>query len=397
MKFQHHCSCAPVPGTVSRAAIGLCLLAALTARAQSSADSWWEKYYPSEIYESAKSAVGYGPDRDKAQELYKQAVEKARLHEDNKDDKSARRKDRIAAADLFLKAAGRWPDSAIEEDALYMAAECYYFSDQYPKATKTYDRLIEAYPNSRHLSVIDKRRFQLARYWLDLHKKQGYWSIVPNFSSDRPRFDTYGNAVKLFERIRLDDPGSQLGDDATMAAANANFESGKYFRADELYEDLRKNFPQSEHQFNAHLLGLKCKMFVYQGPQYDDKPLKDAANLLKQMYRQFPADVKQQNEYLTSVAKEVRLKQAERAYEEARFFERKGAYAAAKLYYRQLQEDYADTSLAEKAKDRGEQLASKPERASNHVQWLTNMFPDETEQQSGPLLTQNPLDLILQR
>jgi len=237
----------------------------------------------------------------------------------------------------------------------------------------------------------------LAQYWLELHKESPQWPIVPHWSAERPIFDTFGNSLKLFERIRLDDPSSRLSDDATMAAANASFEAEKYYRADELYDDLRKNFPQSKHQFAAHLLGLKCKLLVYQGAEYDDVPLEDARQLLKQLHRQFPEESRKHAEYLTDVAKQVRLAEAERYFEQGRYEQRRGNYAAAKREFAQVSRRFSDTSLAEDANGQLESLAERPDHKVSPASWLSEYLPEQGDKRTEPLFSRSPIDTILRR
>lgn len=356
-------------------------------------DSWLGKAHPQRIYKSVKSAAGYGPDRDLAEKLYAEAEQLAKLDGKKEELTPARRKELLAAGKKFKQAADRWPDSAIEEDALYMAAECYYFADYYPEATKQYDRLIKKYPNSRHFDVIDARRFVLARYWLQTHERKPNWPIVPNVTADdRPLFDTYGHGLKLLERIRLDDPGGKLGDDATMAAANAHFKSGKYWRADQLYEDIRVSFPESKHQFAAHLLGLKCKLLIYQGPQYDGQPLLDAEKLLKQITRQFPQEAQAEAEYLKKAHQDVRMELAKREWDSARYFDRRREYAAARQYYENVRRNYPDTSLSRDAEERLAAIADRPDKPKQQAEWLVNLFPRHSN--AKPLLSESPAKLL---
>ena len=41
-------------------------------------------------------------------------------------------------AEKYKVAYKRWPDSPLEEEALFMPAECYFFVDRYPQAEDTY-------------------------------------------------------------------------------------------------------------------------------------------------------------------------------------------------------------------------------------------------------------------
>ena len=51
---------------------------------------------------------------------------------------------------------------------------------------------------------------------------------------------------------------------------------------------LRTDYPKSEHQFQAHLLGLKSKLLKYQGPDYEGAPLDEADELVTQILDAVP-------------------------------------------------------------------------------------------------------------
>ena len=164
------------------------------------------------------------------------------------------------AVDAYADVSQRLEKSPAQEDAMFWLAESHFFSDSYAKAGSVYDDLIKQYPNSRYLDTIGQRRFAIAQYWLGLKEQDGSFNLYPNLSNRRrPTVDTFGHALRLFDRIRFDDPTGKLADDATMAAAVANYKRGRYQQADVLFDDLRENFPNSQHQFQTHLLQLECK------------------------------------------------------------------------------------------------------------------------------------------
>ena len=101
---------------------------------------------PKQIYQRALQTVGFGPDEQLAESLFGEAEDHFRRGEYKR------------AARKYEKAAGRWPNSAIEEDSLFKLGESRFFSDQYPKANDIYADLLEKYENSRHLDKVIQRR-----------------------------------------------------------------------------------------------------------------------------------------------------------------------------------------------------------------------------------------------
>ena len=305
-------------------------------------------------------------DFQRAQVLFRSAVEIQGSADGSKLKRAAR---------IYKDAAKQWPKSAVEEDSLFMMGESYFFADRYPKASHAYDQLLKEYPNTRHLDIVDGRRFALARYWLQLHKVKPRWVTTPNMiDRSRPMFDTKGHAIKALDSIRLDDPTGKLADDATMLAANTYFVAGRYRKADEFYTDLRKSFPSSEHQFQAHLLSLKCKLLSYQGPDYDSKPLEEAEELVKQIRRQFASEVGPEADYLDRAARELVAKKAEKEWERARYYERRNQYGAARYVYGRILEEYPSTSLAQQVRQRLDQINDQPDTPPQRMAWLSDWF-----------------------
>jgi tetratricopeptide (TPR) repeat protein len=170
----------------------------------------------------------------------------------------------------YKVAIDRWPDSGVEEDALWQLGECQFFTDQYPKAEDTYDELVKKYSNTRHIDRIAQRQFVIAQYWIALDRAHRLPVIVPNLvDRSRPLFDTRGRALKAYDHVRINDPRGSLADDSIMAQANAHFLDRQWMDADYFYGLLRSEYPDSEFLLQAHLLGIQAKMRAYQGPGYE--------------------------------------------------------------------------------------------------------------------------------
>ncbi len=333
------------------------------------------------IVTSAKGALGFGLDEGLANQLYQDALGdyQAATQLTGKD----RQKRFSGSADAFTKAANRWPSSSVEEDALFHRAESYFFADRYPKADVVFGQLLKKYPNTKYIDKVSQRRFQLAKYWLEHHQLDHDPAVLPNLTSRaRPVFDRFGNAVKVLERIRLDDPTGELADDATMLAASACFTDGRYHRADELLSDLRRSFPSSKHQFKAHLLSLRVKMELYQGPNYDSDPLDEAEELVKQMRRQFPLETREHDEFLAKAWKDVRMNRAVRTMNLARYRDRRKEFRAARVQYDKVVRDFSDTSLAREAAQRLAQIGGAPDLPPQRLKWLARIFPTDSRTQS---------------
>jgi outer membrane protein assembly factor BamD (BamD/ComL family) len=275
---------------------------------------------------------------------------------------------------------------------MFYLAESYFFNNEYSKAVGQYDDLLDEYPNSQHLDKVVRRQFEIARYWEKYHDYNPNWVTTPNLADDtRPWFDTLGNAIKTYETIRLKDPTGPLADDAVMATANSYFLRGRYNDADYQYKLLREEYPQSEHQFEAHILGLQCKIRKYQGPNYDGSPLEEAKKLVKQLKQQFGAQLSaDERDRLNVQLAQLNEALAERDFTVAQYYDETEHNISARYYYSKIVREYPTSELGKKAAERVEQLAGLPDHPESNVQWMLDMFPENAERktlQQVPLLT----------
>ncbi|MBX3424867.1 MAG: outer membrane protein assembly factor BamD [Pirellulales bacterium] len=322
-----------------------------------------------ETVAGVKEKIGLGPNEQLAQAAY--ARGEALFREKKYND----------AAKEFNEAISRAPDTALEQDAMFQRAECYFFATKYPKAVNAYEELIKKYPNSPHLDKTITRQFSIARYWDEYDKFDHDWPLTPNMiDNKRPLFDTVGRAVKTYENIRLNDPTGPLADDAVMAMANNYFLRGRYNDADYHYDLLRKEYPRSTHQFEAHLLGLQCKLRRYQGPDYDSAPLDEAKTLVAQLRSQFNNKLNDdQRTRLAEVQSQLTKQLALREYGMAEYYDNIKHYGPAKRYYLDVLNKYPESELAGKAKDRLLALGEQPDKPTPPLEAIVNLFPENDE------------------
>lgn len=338
---------------------------------------------PGKLTEEIKKATGKAADPETAKQLYGEA--EALFREAGGQEGRERARTFLQAAEKYEAAAKKWPDSALHEDALFMIGESRFFADEYPEANKAYELLLKQYPHSRHLDRTEARRFSIAQYWLKMQQSRNLPTLNFNVTDKtRPFNDTFGNALRVFDKIRLDDPTGKLADDSTLAAGNAHFAAGNFVQADTFFTDLRKAYPNSEHQFVAHLLSVKSKLESYQGPEYSGDPLDQAEELIKQIRTQFPVESEKEKQYLARAYAEVRFLQAQRQWWLARYFDRRGEYLAARIHYESIVQDFPDTPYLAEARERMGELSGKPDRPPERLSWLINLFP--REEKVEPLL-----------
>ena len=328
---------------------------------------------PKKLAADFRKMIGQGPN---------EAIARQALAEG---DELFRQKQFDKAAKKFRTALKRWPDSPLEEEAMFKAAESYFFADRYRKADDGYGELTKKYPSTQSISQVVIRRFAIGRYWEQHDQAHPHWPLTPNFlDKTRPAFDTAGHALKVYERIRLEDPTGQLADDSIMATANAYFLKGRWDDADYHYGLIRSEYPTSDFQYQAHLLGLRCKLLKYQGSAYDGRPLDDAEELATQLLTQFSPDLGTERERVVQVRASINAQRAKREWDMAEYYAKGKYYGGSRHFYEKIIKEFPETQLAEQSRSRLEQIKDEPANPGDPLEWLVDLLPKSARQ--GPTL-----------
>ncbi len=342
-------------------------------KAEAKSGFQWSDLAPENVYKNIRAATGHGPNEKVArtsmaegEALFREASDKL-AHKATKEAQDLFRQ----AAVKFAATADRWPDTPLEEDALFLQGESEFFSDQYPKAHDTYGGLLKKYVNTRHLDTVVAREFALGRYWEQLQDARPLWVIQPNFSDgSRPMFDTFGYAIQAYERVRTYDPTGKLADHSLMAMGDAYFRHGNFQDAANNYDLLCKEYPNSTHQLKAHLLNLQAKMRIYQGAVYDGTPLKEAMKVADQTLSQFDRKLGPERERVLKARAQIIEEMANRDYTRGQYYEQFKYYGAARYYYKSVFDNYPSTQMAQVARARFDKLRNLADEPPDYFKGL---------------------------
>jgi tetratricopeptide (TPR) repeat protein len=221
------------------------------------------------------------------------------------------------------------------------------------------------------------RQFAIGQYWQKRYQKDPENILTPNIvDKTRPFNDLQGSSLRAFEKVRLNHPTGALADDSLMATANANFLRNRYEDADYYYGLVRREYPNSEHQYQAHFLGIQAKIRCYLGPQYDGMCLQEAKELIEQTIRQFAKLSAEDRQRLQRLHAQVLANLAFRDYEIAQFYANKGYHAAAKVYYNRVILEFPHTEVASKAQQQLEKIEGEPSVPPPRLVWISSLFPE---------------------
>ncbi|MCH2183293.1 MAG: outer membrane protein assembly factor BamD [Mariniblastus sp.] len=341
---------------------------------------------PSQIATTLATKTVFSEDPEAARDSFAEgkAVYEQALQQMDEDPDSGQHIDTFAkAANHFRIASSQWPDSQLDQEALFWQADSFFFADRYVQANRAYEALLVKYPGSDYMDKAEARRFAIAQYWLELSEVDGAFALT---DPSRPKKGVKAEARRILHRIRLNDPTGKFADDATLALATAYFKEEMWLDAGDTYEDLRLNYPGSPHQFHAHLFELKARLNAYRGKSYSADPLIRADKLMQQIVKSFPNEIASEREYLAQEAALIRHKLAERDWSMAQYYLKKGENRAAQVYLGKLTAEFDDTAYAEAALEERENLVGLPDEPDQPAEWFVNLFPD-SESKVKPIIT----------
>jgi outer membrane protein assembly factor BamD (BamD/ComL family) len=311
----------------------------------------------------------------------------------------------FAAAEKELKGIVKTYDEyAVKEDALFYLGDAYFAQRRYAKAQDAFDELVKDFPGTKYQRQISKRLFEIAGVWLDFpdvvkssdiqltgnledanrtkvprHKRKSYDPtlrvpfLINLHDSTRPYFDTEGRALEALKSIWLNDPTSDLADDALMMTASHYLRNGNNVRADDYFAALRQSYPNSPHFQNAYILGSHVKLMAYEGADYDGTRLEESRQLKESALKLWP-----NHELAGRMEDELQRiedEKAKREWEHAQFWLKKGRKDSAAIYCRELLRLYPDSQYAERAREflaeHGHQLPSNGRKK----EWDWARFP----------------------
>ena len=323
---------------------------------------------PTRFGERVKVWVGLGPDEEKARKYMEEALDLMKQEK------------YTAAAKKFEWAAYYWQESAVEEDARYHAAECYYREKRFSYAVAQYTKLLENFPSSPYKTEAIHNTYEIARTWIKqvTEDKVSYINVS---SRSRPTFDTFGYAERALKTIFINCPNDPLADDSVFLLAHGYMRLGRaqgdasFEHAAEYFKQLRDCYPNSEFVVEAMRLEVLCREKAGLGADYDARHIDEAIKIADQLRQQhgtrMPSD--QRNE-LVQISNHLNEEKAKKLWVTAKFYDDRYDYGAARLGYLELIDKYPTTEYAEKARKRYEQIRNRPAELPSDWQRIKSVF-----------------------
>jgi outer membrane protein assembly factor BamD len=252
---------------------------------------------------------------------------------------------------VALRAARRtvnvWPFSDYSPEAQYLVGRCLEAKKRDESAFKAYQRLIERYPKLDNYDEIVRRQFEIANRFL-----AGQWFHLWGWV---PLYPSMDKTVQLYEQIIKNGPYSEVAPKAQMNIAVAYTKKlvKDYPAAAQAYEKAADRYNDKPVGTDAlFLLGMTYSRQA-RTAEYDQSVAAQAISTFTDFITLHPTDSRlpQAREMIT----ELRTEQARGSYEIAQFYERKGKWNGALIYYNGVLEvlrNDLNSPYAEQARER---------------------------------------------
>jgi len=262
---------------------------------------------------------------------------------------------------VAIKAAKRtvstWPLSDYAPRAQYLLGRTYQAKGEDERAFNAYQKLIEKYPKSVNYDEVLTRQFEIANKYL-AGKWFKLWGVIPFFSS-------MDKTVAMYQKIVKDGPYSDVAPQAQMNIGAAREKQVSFFNrvdpfqlavqayetAADRYRDDRK--VASDAQFKAGMAYYKQA----QKAEYDQSVAGQAIATFSDFAVLYPGDprVPETQKLITT----LRTDQARGAFDVAKYYESKRKWQAAAIYYNEVGVKDPNSTYAQEARQRIEQLRKK--------------------------------------
>jgi tetratricopeptide (TPR) repeat protein len=305
--------------------------------------------------ERIKAGVGLGPDEVKAlkhMEIARQLMADG---------------DNIKAAKEFQWAAYYWQGTTVEEDARYLAAECFYREKRYSDAVEQYTKLLTNFQSSKYKIDSIKNVYGIAKTWIK-QVTEDRVNYVNLSDKSRPTFDTFGHAERALKTIYTNCPTDPVAADSVFLLGHGYMRLGRtqgdaaFENAADYFKQLRDCYPNSEHIVEAMRLEVICREKAGLGADYDPRHLNEARKIAEQLSQQYrtrlPAD--QQNELL-QIQNNINEQLAEKLWVQGQFWDGRKDYNAARMQYMEIINKYPTTKYADMSQTRYEQICDLPD------------------------------------
>lgn len=240
----------------------------------------------------------------------------------------------------FRKLIQHYPKALEASEGQYYLGLIDDAQDNLYEAFLAYQKVIDKYPFSERIQEIIERQYKIGEAFLEGKRRK---ALGVNLPVENP-------AIEIFTRVI---ENSTYG----PHAASAQYKLGlalksllRYYEAEEAFNKVITNYPNSEWVAPAKFQIASCRAAVSHGAEYDQGAAKEAEQKFEEFIKEHP-EANLSKEAQNSLT-QLRENDAKSKYQIGLFYEKQKANPAAKIYYNDVIANYAGSPWAAKALER---------------------------------------------
>lgn len=252
------------------------------------------------------------------------------------------------AIEEFDKIPEYFPTSRLAAEGVYYAGLSWEEKKDIAKAADSFKKLVDKYPYSDRIKDAIKHEFDIANEFARGQKLK-VLGIAALPAQDK--------ALELYQHVVKNAPFGTYGDQAQFKIGELYKTQGEYEDAQKAFQALVDEYPGSPLSAQASFEIATASRLASEKSQYDEQHAERAIQEFQGYKNAFPTDAKSLE--AEQSIRELRTKKAQTSYNIAAFYEKQGKWDSAKVYYQEVANKYSDTSLAETAKKKAQQMLEK--------------------------------------
>ncbi len=192
------------------------------------------------------------------------------------------------------------------------------------EAYLAYQKVIDKYPFSERIQQLIEKEYKIAEAFMRGEKRKALGVVLP---VENP-------AIEIFQKVIENSTYGPLAPKAQYQLGLVLKSLQRYFEAEEAFNKVITNYPDSEWTEPAQFQIAVCRQAVSRTSDYDQGATQEAKDKFEQFVREHPDAV------LSSEAEknieQLKEKEAESNFNIARFYEKQNSLESAKIYYNEI-------------------------------------------------------------
>lgn len=252
-----------------------------------------------------------------------------------------------------------WPLSDYAPRAQYLVGRCYEAQGQDERAFKHYQTLLERYPKIENYQEIVKRQFDIANRFL-----AGQWFKLWGYI---PFFPSMDRTAAMYEKLIKNGPYSEVAARAQLNIGAARENQVSFFNRMDPFREAVKAYERAADRYHADREiaseALYKAGYAYykqaRKADYDQSVAGQAIATFDDFRTLYPNDprVSEAQKLVSS----LKTEQARGSFDIARYYEKRGKWLAAKIYYNESYNRDPSGPYAERAKQQLDAINKRPE------------------------------------